>query len=437
MVSRQEFKQKEIGMIPTEWRVVQIEEISKVRRGASPRPIGDSSYFSDNGRGWIRISDVTDTYKYLRKTSQYLSKKGEEKSVKVNPGDLIMSICATIGKPIILDMEACIHDGFVWFSELSSKVNVEYLFYVLQKNEITFSSKRQTGTQGNLNTTLVGKTLISLPPLPEQQKIAEILSTVDMAIEKADEAIEKTQRVKKGLMQELLTGRRQTVDSKQGKRKREFKETEIGRIPKEWQLMRLDELGDNDNAIVAGPFGSNLKVSDYKSSGIPIIRLQNIERNQFITKDIKYISNEKAKELNYHSYRPGDLILAKLGDPIGKTCIIPPCVKAGIVVADVVRIRLSLQKVTIRFVEYMLNSSICFKQLQKETIGSTRPRVNITQVRNLKLPIPTLPEQQKIAEILSTVDTRLGILRKRKEKMERIKKGLMNDLLTGKKRVKR
>lgn len=207
-IGHREYKDSEIGRIPKEWQIKKIYEICKVRRGASPRPIGDYSYFSKSGRGWIRISDVTNTYKYIRKTNQYLSKKGEERSVKVNPGDLIMSICATIGKPIILDMQACIHDGFVWFSELSEKTDVEFLFYILQKNEEKFSNKRQVGTQGNLNTTLVGKTYIPLPSLFEQKKIAGILSTVDDRLELSRRRKEKFQRLKRGLMNDLLTGKK-------------------------------------------------------------------------------------------------------------------------------------------------------------------------------------------------------------------------------------
>ncbi|HIC92333.1 MAG TPA: restriction endonuclease subunit S [Syntrophaceae bacterium] len=207
-IGHKEFKDTEIGRIPKEWEVVKINQISEVRRGASPRPIGNQKYFSEKGRGWIRISDVTNTYKYLRSTSQYLSKLGESKSVEVNPGDLIMSICATIGKPIIVDMKACIHDGFVVFRNLSKVINIEFLFYVLQRNEYKFVNMKQTGTQGNLNTTLVGETFIPLPPLPEQQKIAEVLSTVDKRLELLRNKKEKLHRIKKGLMNDLLIGRR-------------------------------------------------------------------------------------------------------------------------------------------------------------------------------------------------------------------------------------
>jgi type I restriction enzyme S subunit len=199
-------KKTELGEVPESWRVVRINQICKVRRGASPRPIEDASYFSKSGRGWIRIVDATSTYKYLKRTSQYLSKKGESKSVEVNPGDLIMSICATIGKPIIVDIPACIHDGFVWFSELSQDMLGEYLFYVLQNKEQDFVKKKQIGTQGNLNTKLVGSTIIVLPPNEEQQKIVEILSTVDNKLEKELLRKEQIDRLKKSLMHDLLTG---------------------------------------------------------------------------------------------------------------------------------------------------------------------------------------------------------------------------------------
>ncbi len=121
----------QLGNIPIDWKITQVKKIAKVRRGASPRPIDDPRYFNDTGRGWVRISDVSSTYKYLRTTTQYLSSLGASLSVKVDPGNLIMSICATIGKPVILDMHACIHDGFVLFQEISPEFDTEFLFYYL------------------------------------------------------------------------------------------------------------------------------------------------------------------------------------------------------------------------------------------------------------------------------------------------------------------
>ena len=209
-----------------------------------------------------------------------------------------------------------------------------------------------------------------------------------------------------------------------------YKQTEIGSIPKKWEVITLRDVVENDDDIVAGPFGSNLKVSDYIENGIPIIRLQNIERNEFIHKDIKFVSNKKADELKYHSFRAGDIVLAKLGDPIGKACMVPSSLERGIVVADAVRIRVSPKKALAYFIEYILNSPICTLQLQKETIGTTRPRVNIFQIRNLIIPLPPIPEQKKIAEILSSVDQVIEKVNEAIEKTQRLKKGLMQELLT-------
>ena len=415
MSSNQIFKDTEFGKIPKDWKVVEIKEICKVKRGASPRPIGDPSYFSDTGRGWIRISDVTDARKYLRKTSQYLSKKGEDKSVKVNPGDLIMSICATIGKPIILDMEACIHDGFVWFSELSSDVDVECLFYVLQKNEVTFSSKRQIGTQGNINTSLVGMTNILLPPFPEQKKIAEILSTVDQGIERVDEVIDKTQKLKKGFMQKLLT---------KGIGHKEFKDTEIGKIPKKWEIVKILGLGK----ITTGktPSTSN---SAYWNGTIPFITPADVRKEKYVYETERHVTSQGAQEIGFTL--PADTVLVVcIGSTIGKTGLT------------------YMESVT----NQQINSIVCNEDTNKDYVYyattfradllrsfsgvAAVPIIKKSLFEQFKLPLPPVHEQKKIADILGAIDERLELLRKRKERLERVKKGLMDVLLTGRKRVR-
>jgi type I restriction enzyme S subunit len=167
-----------------------------------------------------------------------------------------------------------------------------------------------------------------------------------------------------------------------------------------WEIKKLGELSKRKDAVVSGPFGSNLKVSDYKSEGIPILRLQNIGKGFFIDKDIKFINEEKAYELKYHSFHSGDIALAKLGIPIGKTCIIPNHLKSGIITADIVRIRPDKNVVDYNFLEYFLNTDLSVNQLTGNISGATRPRVNLSDVRDIEIPIPPLPEQQRIVSIL-------------------------------------
>ena len=403
-----DFKETPIGKIPKDWEVVRINELCKVRRGASPRPIRDPSYFSDSGRGWIRISDVTNTYKYLRKTTQYLSEKGISKSVKVNPRDLIMSICATIGKPIILDMEACIHDGFVWFSKLSNKVDTEYLFYVLQMNEIKFVNMKQTGTQGNLNTTLVGKIHISLPSIPEQQKIAEILSTTDEAIQKVDEVIAKTERLKRGLMQELLT---------KGIRHKEFKQTPIGKIPKTWQILRLGDV------ITYQKGRKPATIFDREEPNtLPYLTAETLRTGiftQWAKQNADVIKvNKDDLTLIWDGFYCGDVFTGF----------------EGILSSTMIRIKPKKPDLHKRFLFYFLK--IRSKELNVKIAGMYLKHVSKAVFESLKVPVPSLKEQKKIAQILLTIDKKLEFERGEKARLERMKQGLMNLLLTGKIRVK-
>jgi type I restriction enzyme S subunit len=152
-------------------------------------------------------------------------------------------------------------------------------------------------------------------------------------------------------------------------------------------------------------------------------------------KDIKYISTKKAQGLNYHSFVGGDLVLAKLGDPVGKTCIVPRNMKYGIVVSDVVRIRLNKNLCDKNFLVYLLNSRLTKDQLYQDIIGTTRPRVNLSKIRNLVYAFPKQNEQNRISLSLSSADNAIDKEISYKNKLLALKQGLMNDLLTGKVRV--
>ncbi|RKY51585.1 MAG: restriction endonuclease subunit S, partial [Candidatus Neomarinimicrobiota bacterium] len=119
----------------------------------------------------------------------------------------IMSICATIGKPIILKIPACIHDGFVAFKNLSNDVDTEFLYYYLEFRKKEIGEMRQIGTQGNLNSKLVASFKIIKPPLHEQKLITSVLSQIDETIEKEQKYKEKLEKIKQGLMEDLLTGK--------------------------------------------------------------------------------------------------------------------------------------------------------------------------------------------------------------------------------------
>ena len=189
------------------WVVKKLGEIANIVRGASPRPIEDPKWFDQNSQiGWVRISDVTKSVKILTETTQKLSELGIQSSRYVEEGNLIMSICATVGRPILTRINVCIHDGFVVFR--NPQVEIDYLYYFLSFIEKDWSKNGQTGSQMNLNTTLINTTEIPIPPTKvEQTRIAIILSDMDAEIAALETKLEKYRNIKLGMMQNLLTGK--------------------------------------------------------------------------------------------------------------------------------------------------------------------------------------------------------------------------------------
>ena len=193
------------------WEVKKLGEVATIVRGASPRPIEDTKWFDNQSPiGWVRISDVTKSKKVLTETTQKLSDLGVKNSRLVENGNLIMSICATVGRPILTTFDVCIHDGFVVFR--NPQVEKEYLYYFLTFIEDNWSKSGQTGSQMNLNTTLINNTEIPFPKSSEEQtRIATIFSDMDAELSALEQKLEKYKKVKLGMMQELLTGKTRLV----------------------------------------------------------------------------------------------------------------------------------------------------------------------------------------------------------------------------------
>lgn len=203
-----------IGEVPKEWKIMKIKHLASVKRGSSPRPIDDPKYFDEDGEfSWVRISDVSSSGKYLLKTTQKLSSLGSSLSTPMEIGDLFLSIAGSVGKPIITNIKCCIHDGFVWFDEIS--VNKDYLFYIFLCGSC-FKGLGKMGTQLNLNTETVGQIKIPFPKLELQKYIVERLELkiklFDRCIESLSTRINLLAEYRQSLISFAVTGKIQITE---------------------------------------------------------------------------------------------------------------------------------------------------------------------------------------------------------------------------------
>lgn len=182
-------------------------------------------------------------------------------------------------------------------------------------------------------------------------------------------------------------------------------------------------------SFTGGPFGSNLKASDYTESGFRIIQLQNIGDGEFNDDYKIYTSLEKADELLSCNIYSGDIILSKMGDPVGRACIIPKHLERCVMASDGIRLVVDEKKHSKYFIYSLINSKQIREAIERKSTGSTRKRIGLNDLKEIELILPTNPiEQQKIASCLSSLDELIAAHSDKLEALKEHKKGLMQNL---------
>ncbi|WP_187901810.1 restriction endonuclease subunit S [Helicobacter pylori] len=393
---------------PSNWQRVRLGDIAEIKRGASPRPIENPKWFCANSNvGWVRISDISKNSRFLYKTAQKLSKKGIEKSRLVKQNSLIMSMCATIGKPIITKIDTCIHDGFVVFE--NPKIDLNYLYYFICYIEKEWLESGQQGSQVNLNVDLIKNKEVFYPKdLNEQIAIANILSDVDRYLYSLDALILKKEGVKKALSFELLSQR---------KRLKGFNQN--------WQRVRLGDIAEIKRGASPRPIENPKWFC--ANSNVGWVRISDISKNsRFLYKTAQKLSKkgiEKSRLVKQNS------LIMSMCATIGKPIItkIDTCIHDGFVVFE-------NPKIDLNYLYYF----ICY--IEKEWLESgqqgSQVNLNVDLIKNKEVFYPKdLNEQIAIANILSDVDNEITSLKNKKRQFENIKKALNHDLMSAKIRV--
>jgi type I restriction enzyme S subunit len=276
------------------------------------------------------------------------------------------------------------------------------------------------------------KTLVPLPPLPEQRRIADILSTVDKQIQQTDKIIQKTKELKKGVFNDLISaGVEQNTTTKCVK---------VGplqiEIPEKWSIEQLKNVVlDEDGAIRTGPFGSKLKNKHHVPEGVKLYEQKHVYEEKFDIGNRHVTEEWYHSELTSYQARPFDVLITLQGT-VGEAAMIPESAEKGVINPKLIRIRPDDSIVDPQYLARFLDDArISNQQIEFLSHGAVVSGLNVQTVGQIKVPLPPLSEQRKIINAVNKIGQKVSEEENKKELLKDLKRGLMQNLLTGKIRV--
>ena len=396
-MSKSMYKDCEIGSIPTNWNIQKLEELANVT-GGKRLPKGSSLSEINNGHPYIRVSDMNDKGIQLDSMLYVPDDVVEQISrYRVDKDDLYISVAGTLGLVGKVPDElngANLTENADRISNI--RCNTDFLLYCLKSDFIKkiINSEMTTNAQPKLALTRIKQFPIPVPPLKEQQKIVEILSSVDAAIKKTEQVITKTEEVKKGLMQQLLT---------KGIGHTEFKDSKLGEIPLKWEIKQLKDL---------------LEIKYGK------------DQKYIVCKDGKYNilgTGGIIGKTNSYLYDKPSVLIGRKGTINQPMYIEEPFWTVDTLFYTVINPN-NLEK----WIYYAISNI----NLMKYNEATGVPSLSVNNLNTIKFAVPPYDEQVKIVNILDSTEQKIQSENLKLNRLMILKQGLMQQLLTGQVRVK-
>ena len=284
--------------VMAKWNYVKIGDVCTVERGGSPRPIDKFITDDPNGINWIKIGDATDSM-YITETAQKIIPEGMKKSRHVQPGDFLLSNSMSFGRPYILKIDGCIHDGWLVLRDNGGVFDKRFLYYYLSSPSTyqKFKNMAVGGVVNNLNSEMVRGVTVPIPKMEEQIEIVQTLDNVSNLIFLRKQQLAKLDELVKARFVELFGD---PVSNPHG----------YSKVP-------LSELAD----IRIGPFGSLLHKEDYVANGHALVNPSHIVDGEISVDDELTVSDEKFRELSAYHLQVGDVVMGRRGE-MGRCAVV-------------------------------------------------------------------------------------------------------------------
>ncbi|XNS74770.1 restriction endonuclease subunit S [Vibrio cyclitrophicus] len=413
--------------IPDGWSYGLLDKYAERCSGHTPSK--SFPEYWDGGIKWISLADSFRLDKGLvKETDKEISKLGtENSSAQVHPaGTVVLSRDAGIGKSGVMAEPMAVSQHFIaWKCDFNNKIHNWFLYNWLQINKHEFERQAVGSTIKTIGLPYFKKLKIALPPYEEQRKIAKILSTWDKAIATTEKLIETSKQQKKALMQQLLTGKKRLTNPETGKA---FEE--------EWEEVTFDDaLSKLTDYTANGSFASlaeNVKVYDEPNYSLWIMG-RTLKSGKYDEK-IRYTDKKGYEFLKKTMLFGGELLMPKTGD-VGKAYLFP-YLNQKATLADNVFLLDFKKIINNKFARYFINAEHFQFQLERTMYGTSQKTIVKKSLRKMKLLVPSLPEQEKITKVLDLAVNDIEVFEAKLTHLKQEKKALMQQLLTGKRRVK-
>ncbi len=408
------YKQTEVGVIPEEWGVKPFQSLANIERGKfTARPRNDPKYYGGE-IPFIQTGDVRNSGGWINRYSQTLNREGLKVSKLFPRGTLFFTIAANIGDVGFAGFDTACPDSLVAITSVN-RIDKRWLAHELGRRKASFENLASHNAQLNINLEKLRPYLLPVPPLAEQEAIAEALSDADALIESLEQLLAKKRQLKQGAMQELLTGKKR-----------------LPGFSGEWEMKRL-----GNTAILKARIGwQGLTTAEYRDSGNYYLVTGTEFKDGYIDwNNCHYVDESRYKQDKYIQLKEHDVLVTKDGT-IGKITFVANLPKPATLNSGVFVIRPVEDAFHPEFFYYLLCSNAFTEFLIQLSAGSTINHLYQKDFVGFVYETPaTIDEQTAIAAILSDMDAEIAALEAKLTKARQLKQGMMQELLTGRIRL--
>ncbi len=397
--------------VPNGWELKTVGDIGSIVTGSTPST--QEPYYWGGSIPFISPADF-DVKVYIDKTTRTLSEEGAKKS-RVLPENSILVTCIGSLGGMAMSSRPSVTNQQINAVVADSNQESRFHFYNILFNINELTKNAGTTTLPIINKSTFSQIDLLFPPLPEQQKIANILSSVDDVIEKTRAQIDKLKDLKTGMMQELLT---------KGIGHTEFKDSPVGRIPTAWEIVELSNIVCSNRPITYGI----VQTGAGSSNGVPCVRVVDLMQTELSVDNMIRTSQKISQQYKRTILQKGDIMFALRGE-IGRVRKVESPLIGANLTRGIALISPS-SKVSTEYLLWALRSSGVRKIIMDGVNGSALQEIPLGNLRNVKIPLPPTPEQNAMACKMDSIESILGKTLKKLDAVNRIKKALMQDLTT-------